>query len=98
MTMTAADIDDLIVYGKANCPFCEMSKQELALQGILFDYIDLQETGKTAAEVTGRKVSTLPQIYIKGKYIGGYDDLMVFLNSTPAEGNDEDDECIACSG
>ena len=92
--------DDLrsIVYGKANCPFCEMSKQELALQGILFDYIDLQETGKTAAEVTGRKVSTLPQIYIKGKYIGGYDDLMVFLNSTPAEGNDEDDECVACSG
>lgn len=88
-----------IVYGKAKCPFCQMAKEELALRGIPFDYVDLEELGKTAAEVTGRKVKTVPQIYIEGRYVGGYDDLMKELSN---EGGDsspsEDNECRACEG
>src|SRR5210317_1624741 len=49
-----------IVYSKKNCPFCAMAMEELKLSGIPFDKIDLEEIGKTAAEVTGRKVSTVP--------------------------------------
>lgn len=85
-----------IVYGKSDCPFCSMAKEELKLRGIPYDYIDLQELGKTAAEVTGRKVKTVPQIYIEGEYVGGYDELMLYLNKT-VETN-EGDECIACEG
>lgn len=88
-----------IVYGKAKCPFCQMAKEELALRGIPFDYVDLEEIGKTAAEVTGRKVKTVPQIYIEGRYVGGYDDLMKELSSgdTSTESS-EDNECRACEG
>lgn len=85
-----------IVYGKSDCPFCSMAKEELKLRGIPYDYIDLQELGKTAAEVTGRKVKTVPQIYIEGEYVGGYDELMLYLNKT-VETN-EDEECRACEG
>lgn len=84
-----------IVYGKEGCPFCQLAKDELTLRGIPYDYIDLQEVGKTAAEVTGRKVKTVPQIYITGKYVGGYEELMTFLD-TPIE--TESDECRACEG
>ena len=85
-----------LVYSKKNCPFCAMAMEELKLRGIPFDKIDLEEIGKTAAEVTGRKVSTVPQIYLEGRYIGGYDNLIAFFNNTQVEQNG--DECTACHG
>lgn len=85
-----------IVYGKSDCPFCSMAKEELRLRGIPFDYIDLKEIGKTAREVTGRDVKTVPQIYIQGEYIGGYEDLMEHLNK-PIE-TEDGEECRACEG
>ena len=89
--------DDMrtLVYGKANCPFCAAAKDELSIRGIHYDYVDLDEIGKTAAEVTGRKVKTVPQIYIEGQYIGGYDELMAYFNKPV---NVETEECRACEG
>lgn len=84
-----------LVYSKKNCPFCAMAMEELKLRGIPFDKIDLEEIGKTAAEVTGRKVNTVPQIYIEGQYVGGYEELMAFLNNTQVQ---DGDECTACHG
>lgn len=84
-----------IVYSKKNCPFCAMAMEELKLRGIPFDKVDLEEIGKTAAEVTGRKVNTVPQIYIEGQYVGGYDDLMANFNGTNTQ---ESEECRACEG
>ena len=62
-----------------------------------FDYIDLEEIGKTAAEVTGRKVKTVPQIYVEGRYVGGYEDLMSHLESD-YNATESGDECRACEG
>jgi len=90
------DDDRTIVYGKIDCPYCARAKEELSLRGIQFDYIDLQEIGKTAAEVTGRKVKTVPQIYVNGQYVGGYDELMEFLNQPMTI--ESGDECRACEG
>ena len=88
-----------IVYGKSDCPYCSMAQDELTLRGIPYDYISLKEIGKTAAEVTGRKkVKTVPQIYFEGKYIGGYEDLMIHLDGQLENNNNEDDECRACEG
>ena len=96
-----ADDNRTIIYGKSNCPWCVKAIEELELQGVVFDYIDLDVIKKTAAEVTGRKdVKTVPQIYIEGRYIGGYEDLMIQLKtdiSLNAVGNDGD-ECRACEG
>ena len=85
-----------IVYGKSDCPFCSMAKEELRLRGIPFDYIDLKEIGKTAREVTGRKVKTVPQIYLEGEYVGGYDELMEYFNKSIE--TEEGEECRACEG
>ena len=87
-----------IVYGKRNCPYCQLAKDELTLRGVPFDYVDLEEINKTASEVTGRRVGTVPQIYLNGSYIGGYDQLMEYLNNTPTNQEGEGDECTACHG
>jgi len=87
-----------IVYGKSNCPWCARAKEELELRGMPFDYIDLEEIGKTAKEVTGRDVKTVPQIYVEGKYIGGYESLMEHLESGASIELEEDNECRACEG
>ena len=91
-----ADDNRSIVYGKDDCPFCMKAKEELELRGIPYDYVNLVELGKTAAEVTGRKVNTVPQIYIEGHYVGGYNALMEFLNQPMTI--ESGDECRACEG
>lgn len=93
------DDNRTLIYGKSNCPWCTKAIEELQLQGVDFDYIDLDVIKKTAAEVTGRKdVKTVPQIYIEGRYIGGYEDLMLQLKTDITLSIDEGDECRACEG
>ena len=77
-----------IIYGKDDCPYCQLAKVELTLRNIDYEYISLTDINKTVSEVTGRDVYTVPQIYIDGQYIGGYAQLM----------ETEDDECLACEG
>ena len=77
-----------IIYGKDDCPYCQLAKVELTLRNIDYEYISLTDINKTVSEVTGRDVYTVPQIYINGQYIGGYAQLM----------ETEDDECLACEG
>jgi len=91
------DDNRTILYGKPDCPYCKMATEELSLRGIPFDYVDLDEIKKTAAEVTGRKVTTVPQIYLEGRYIGGYDDLMSYLTDEVYT-NPGGEECRACEG
>ena len=93
--------DDIrtIIYGKPDCPYCEMAKSLLHSKGIEFEYIDLVELGKTAAEVTGRpEVRTVPQIYLEGKYIGGSDKLYQHFREIDNLIQNEDAECKACEG
>jgi len=80
--------DRSIIYGKDDCPYCQLAKVELTLRNIDYEYISLTDINKTASEVTGRDVYTVPQIYIDGQYIGGYAQLM----------ETEDDDCLACEG
>jgi ribonucleoside-diphosphate reductase alpha chain len=91
------DYKGTVLYGKDDCPYCAMAKEEFTLRGIEFEYVNLTEMGKTAAEVTGRDdVKTVPQIYFNGQYVGGYQELMSFLdNGVTLE---ESDECRACEG
>ena len=76
--------------------FCEMAKEEFLMRGIEFEFVNIKEIGKTAAEVTGRDVKTVPQIYYNGDYIGSYDEMMTFFNTGVAL--EESDECRACEG
>jgi ribonucleoside-diphosphate reductase alpha chain len=94
------EVKETIIYGKPNCPQCSMAKSLLDSRGIQYDYVDITTTGKSAAEITGRPdVRSLPQIYLNGDYIGGFNELYNQLrDSGTGTVNQEDNECKACEG
>jgi glutaredoxin 3 len=67
----------VLMYSTAVCPYCIRAEQLLKRKGILEIEkirVDLQPELRAAMmEKTGRR--TVPQIYINGEYVGGFDDL-----------------------
>lgn len=65
------------MYSTAVCPYCIRAEQFLLRKGVAEIEkirVDLQpELRAEMMEKTGRR--TVPQIYINGAYVGGYDDL-----------------------
>jgi len=71
------------VYSTNYCPYCVRAKQLLDAKDI--DYTEIDVTGNDEARMAlveksgGRK--TVPQIFINGQSIGGYDDLRALEES-----------------
>jgi len=69
------------VYGTNNCSFCYKAKVLLEELDYNFEYIVLSDK-ETLSEFKelfpGKK--TVPQIMFDGEYIGGYNELVEFLN------------------
>jgi glutaredoxin/RimJ/RimL family protein N-acetyltransferase len=63
------------IYGADYCPYCRSAKQLMEENGVEYEYIDLEKNDVDLSEVVGKDVRTIPQIFLNGKYIGGYDDL-----------------------
>ena len=67
----------VLMYSTAVCPYCIRAEQLLKRKGVLEIEkirVDLQpELRAVMMEKTGRR--TVPQIYINGEYVGGFDDL-----------------------
>lgn len=64
------------MYTRKWCGYCSAAERLLKEKGVVYEEIDCtgdQEKRKWLVEVTGR--TTVPQIFIDGKAIGGYDDL-----------------------
>ena len=64
------------VYTTPSCPYCVQAKRLLQARHIPFTEIDLAADAALRADImtrTGRR--TVPQIFIDGRSIGGYDEL-----------------------
>ncbi|EGQ8492180.1 glutathione peroxidase [Vibrio cholerae] len=72
--------ESVTIFTKPGCPYCAKAKQALIDAGLQYEELIL---GKDATTVSLRAVSgrtTVPQVFIGGKHIGGSDDLEVYLN------------------
>ncbi|MFN3662637.1 glutaredoxin 3 [Yoonia sp.] len=67
------------IYTKPTCGFCHMAKRILASKDVSFTEVDITAQPDKRAEMIQRAKggSTVPQIFIGGKHIGGCDDLMM---------------------
>jgi glutaredoxin 3 len=68
----------IIVYSKQSCPYCRRAKALLTQKGAAFEEIDIIEQPEQRArmiELAGGR-TTVPQIFINGRHIGGCDDLV----------------------
>lgn len=65
------------IYTKFLCPYCTRAKSLLKAKGASFEEIDITLCGDRRAEMIGRAAgrTTVPQIFIGGRHIGGSDDL-----------------------
>lgn len=75
-----SEVEHVIVYGKAHCFFCKLTKYILRKEGVLFHYIDRMEI-KTKEEEENIVLKTFPNIYVKMRskddkeFVGGFEDL-----------------------
>jgi glutaredoxin 3 len=64
------------IYSRGTCPYCVAAKRLLAAKGQSWTEVDvgaLPERFREMIERSGR--STVPQIWIDGHHVGGFDDL-----------------------
>ena len=64
------------VFGSANCPFSRAARRLLDRKGVEYAYRSVDDAPEVRSDMTDRcGESTVPQIFIGGRHIGGFDDL-----------------------
>jgi glutaredoxin 3 len=69
-------VPNIVVYSSPFCGYCGAAKRLLTQKGYSFEEIDVVFDPARRSEMlqlSGRR--TIPQIFIDGAHIGGYDDL-----------------------
>lgn len=65
-----------VVYGKPSCPYCQAARMLLNDKGIPFVYKELgKDYAKSDLLSLVPSAKTVPQIFVDGICIGGYDEL-----------------------
>ena len=67
----------ITIYTKGWCPYCSAAKKLLDDKGVDFTEIDIEKKPEARAEMIQKAKgrSTVPQIFIGEKHVGGCDDL-----------------------
>ena len=65
------------IYTKFLCPYCARAKRLLGQKGASFEEYDITTGGEKRTEMIQRANgrTTVPQIFIDGRHVGGSDDL-----------------------
>ncbi len=66
----------VVIYTTTYCPYCVAAKRLLERKAIAYEEVDVTDNDELRTwlvERTGRR--TVPQIFIDGQPIGGYDEL-----------------------
>lgn len=65
------------IYGTKNCKYCDMAKKLVESKEIKFSYTDVadQEERANLNLRLGSPARSVPQIFVDGKHIGGYNEL-----------------------
>jgi glutaredoxin 3 len=69
-------MSDVVIYTTRVCPYCVAAKRLLSQRNVPYDEVDVSTDDakrQWLVEATGRR--TVPQIFIRGESIGGFDEL-----------------------
>ena len=69
-------MSDIVIYTKDTCPYCFAAKSLLKEKRVSFREHEISDDPARRAEMislSGRR--TVPQIFINGEHVGGYDDI-----------------------
>ena len=68
------------VYGTRICLYCDKAENLLKTEELPFEKIYIDEDDNAKDYIVEQGFKTVPQIWLDDKWIGGYDDLVKFLN------------------
>jgi glutaredoxin 3 len=73
---------EIVIYATGWCPYCDRARRLMTQRGLTFKEIDVDEDAKLREEMIARSgSSTVPQIFIGAKHIGGCDELVALEGS-----------------
>ena len=81
----------MLIYGKEMCEFCDKAKEVCHQYGIQFKYYSIDDRfdgqvyfDKLKARALKEKltIKTVPVIWHNNKFIGGYNELMSYIENT----------------
>jgi glutaredoxin 3 len=88
MAAARCDVAKVELYTTTYCPFCTRAKSLLKSKGIAFDEIDVTDDDALRAKMIemsgGRR--TVPEIFINGKIVGGFDELKALNDAGKLDG------------
>ena len=65
------------IFTSANCPYCGWAKRLLDKKGVAYEEFRVDLDDKAQDELSQRTDHrSIPQIFIDGNHVGGYDDLV----------------------
>jgi glutaredoxin 3 len=70
----------IVMYRTPYCPYCSMAARLLEQQGLVFEEIDVtgdHQRRRWLVAASGQR--TVPQIFINGRSVGGFDDLSALV-------------------
>jgi glutaredoxin 3 len=72
------------IYSRQSCPYCHMAKDLLRKKGVAVEEVDIEREPQRRAEMIDRAGgrTTVPQIFIDGRHVGGCDDLYALDRSS----------------
>jgi glutaredoxin 3 len=73
---------EILMYSKQTCPYCLMAKRLLTQKGQAWTEVDIEaEPGRRDEMIERSGRWTVPQIFIDGEHIGGFDELSALEHS-----------------
>lgn len=73
---------EVVIYTSAVCPWCDRAKQLLASKHVTWQEIRVDTDPALRAQMEQRSGKrTIPQIFINGQSVGGFDDLSALNRS-----------------
>ena len=75
--MNVSEIKEVKMYTKRVCPFCDQAKNLLKSKGLEWTEASMEDPAiRESFMADYPTVRTVPQIFINGERIGGFDDLV----------------------
>lgn len=81
---------DTIIWSKDNCIFCELSKNFLKSKNVKFEERNISGDEWTREQLfeSVPEAKTMPQIFVHGEYVGGYNELLQYAEDHGMYTND----------
>lgn len=71
----------IVVIGKKDCKWCDKAKQFLEERELKYVYLDYHESETAKSYIKSVGATTVPQIWLGSKNIGGYEELIKHYNA-----------------